>query len=79
MVSKKGKRKIVYDDKVYYWYVRVTEESHRIHIISEDKKIRICAPFRDTEESVTPGTVRELLEKHFADEERERSVKDKEI
>jgi hypothetical protein len=79
MVSKKGKRKIVYDDKVYYWYVRVTEESHRIHIISEDKKIRICAPFRDTEESVTPGTVRELLEKHFADEERKSSVKDKEI
>lgn len=67
MVSKKGKRKIVYDDRVYYWYVRVTGESHRINIISEDKKIRRCVPFRDTEESVTPGTVRELIEKHFAD------------
>ena len=79
MVSKKGKRKIVYDDRVYYWYVRVTEGSHRIHIISEDKKIRICAPFCDTEESVTPATVRELLEKHFADKARECSVKNKEI
>ena len=74
MVSKKGKRKIVYDDKVYYWYVRVTEESHRINIISEDKKVRICVPFRDTEESVTPGTVRELLEKHFADQKAETEI-----
>ncbi|SEL22463.1 hypothetical protein [Ruminococcus albus] len=74
MVSKKGKRRIVYDDRVYYWFVRVTEESHRINIISEDKKIRICAPFRDTEESVTPGMVRELLEKHFADQKAETEI-----
>ncbi|MBO4867464.1 MAG: hypothetical protein J5582_13045 [Ruminococcus sp.] len=74
MVSKKGKRKIVYDDRVYYWFVRVTEESHRINIISEDKKVRICVPFRDTEESVTPGTVRELLEKHFADQKAETEI-----
>ena len=69
MVSKKGKRKIVYDDRVYYWYVRVTEGSHRIHIVSEDKKIRICSPFCDTEESVTPATVRGILEKHFVEKE----------
>lgn len=66
MVSKKGRRKIVCGDKVYYWYVRVTEDSHRIMIISEDKKVRISAPFRDTEVSVAPGTVREIIEKHSA-------------
>lgn len=67
MISQKGKRKFVYGDCVYYWYVRVTEGKHRIHVISEDKKIRICAPFGNTEESVTPLTVRELLDKYFAE------------
>ncbi len=69
MVSKKGKRKLVYGDKVFYWYVRMTEGRHRIHVISEDKKIRICAPFCDTEESVTPAAVRALIDKHYPEKE----------
>lgn len=39
MISKKGKRKFVYKDKVFYWFVRANSEGiQRIHILSEDKK-----------------------------------------
>lgn len=38
MVSKKNKRKIVYEGTNYYWYVRINEHGHRVHIISDDKK-----------------------------------------
>ncbi|WP_154662802.1 hypothetical protein [Ruminococcus albus] len=54
---------------MFYWYVRVTEGRHRIHVISEDKKIRICSPFRDTEESVTSAAVRALIDKHYPEKE----------
>lgn len=64
MISKKGKRKIAVGDREYYWSVRVTEDCHRIVIVSEDKKTRLIVPFNDTEESVTPQTVREIIEKH---------------
>lgn len=67
MISKKGKRRITVGDRTYYWYVRVTENSHRIHIISEDKSEHIEAPFSDTEASVTPKTVREMIESHSSD------------
>lgn len=66
MISKKGKRKITVGDSTYYWYVRVTESSHRIHIMTEDKSVHIEAPFPDTEASITPKTVREMIERHIS-------------
>ena len=40
-INTKGKRKIIFKNKIYYWFVRVEEDgSHRIHILTEDKKIR---------------------------------------
>ena len=41
MVSKKNKRKIVYEGTNYYWYVRINEHGHRVHIISDDKKVHL--------------------------------------
>ena len=36
----KGKRKIVFNDAIYYWFVRIEKDgSHRIHILTEDKKL----------------------------------------
>ena len=35
-VSPKGKRKHIYNDETYYWFVRKNDEgSMRIHIISD--------------------------------------------
>lgn len=49
MVFKTNKRKIVYEGTNYYWYVRVNERGHRVHIISDDKKVHLEYPFLDTE------------------------------
>ena len=65
MISKKGKRKLVYKDAVYYWFVRVNVKGRRLYIMSEDKKIRLDYPFFDTEVPVTPGVVARHLEEYF--------------
>ena len=43
MISQKGKRKITYKDKLYYWYVKKDEDDNQsyLHIISDDKKMLI--------------------------------------
>lgn len=65
MVSGKNKRKLEYEGKNYYWYVRVNDHGHRVHIISEDKKIHLEYPFIDTEVSVTPQVIRKHLKEYF--------------
>lgn len=70
MVSKKGKRKIEYAGAVYYWYVSVNRHGeyrhgHRIHIISDDKKVHLQYPFIDTEAPVTPQMIRNHLKEHY--------------
>lgn len=68
MVSKKGKRKIVYGEKVFYWFVRKNKKNiPRIYILSEDKEIRLEYPLTDTEESVTPKEIKRLLDRYFKD------------
>ena len=66
MVSKKNKRKIVYEGINYYWYVRVDELGHRVHIISDDKKVHLEYPFFDTELPVTPRNIRNHLKEYYA-------------
>lgn len=65
MVSGKNKRKIEYEGTNYYWYVRVNDHGHRVHIISEDKKVHLEYPFIDTEVPVTPQDIRKHLEEYF--------------
>ena len=61
-INTKGKRKIVVNDKEFYWFVRLEEDdSHKIHIMTEDKKINRMYPMLDTEVPVTPEYVRELI------------------
>ena len=64
MVSKKNMRKIEYEGTCYYWYVRVKDHSHRVHIISEDKKVHLEFPFLDTEIPVTPEDIRKHLKEY---------------
>lgn len=67
MVSKKKKRKIIYQDKVFYWFVRRNAEGiPRIHLLSEDKKIRLERPLFDCEVPVGSLYIRQLLQEYFA-------------
>ena len=63
-INTKGKRKIVIDGEVYYWFVRIENDgSHRIHIMTEDKKLNKVYPMPDTESSVTPEYICKVIEK----------------
>ena len=66
MVLQKGKRKIVYNDNIFYWYVRKNHDGKpRVHILSEDKRINLeFAPF-DAELPVTPKEIKTKLERYF--------------
>ena len=66
MVSKKGKRKLEYQGKVFYWFVRVNSEGiPRIHILSEDKKVNLESSLFDREVPVVSAYVKQLLEEYF--------------
>ena len=63
---KKGMRKIIINDRLFFWYVRKNQEGiPRLHIISEDKKIIIDKPLFDTEISVTRDYVIKLICEYF--------------
>ena len=64
-MSINAKGKTVVNDEIYYWFVRVEKDgSHRIHILSEDKRFNAVYPMIDTEVAVTPADIRKLLEKY---------------
>lgn len=65
MVSRKNKRRIEYEGTTYYWYVRINDHGHRIHIISDDKKVHLEYPFSDTEVPVTPQEIRKHLKAYL--------------
>lgn len=66
MVSKKGKRKIEYEGKSFYWFVRANPTGiPRIHILSEDKRINLEYPLFDREIPCTPAYVKRLLKEYF--------------
>ncbi len=65
-VSPKGKRKYIYNNETYYWFVRKNSEGiFRIHIISYDKKINLERPMFDTEVPVTGAYINTLLDEYF--------------
>lgn len=65
MVHSKNKRKIEYGGNTYYWYVRITDRGHRVHILSNDKKVHLEYPFLDTEVPVTPQDIRNHLKDYL--------------
>lgn len=69
MVSKKGKRKIEYEGKLFYWFVRADYKGNlKIHILSEDKETNLEYPPFDSEVPVTPSYIRQLLDAYFIQE-----------
>lgn len=72
MVSNRGKRKIQFGGKIFYWFLRKnTEGKLRIHILSEDKKLNLEYPPFDTEVPVTPKEIRRILSKYYSEERKE--------
>ncbi len=66
MVSKKGKRKLIFSDRVFYWFVRKDSSGiPKIHILSEDKKINLLYSLFDRDVPVVPAYVVQLLKKYF--------------
>lgn len=66
MVSKKGKRKFEYKEKIFYWFVKKnTDGVPRIHILSDDKKINLEYPLFDSEVPVVPSFIKQLLTDYF--------------
>lgn len=65
MILRKGKRKIVFRENIFYWFVRANPAGHqKIHIMSEDKKVNLEFPLIDSEVPVEPAYIRELLERY---------------
>lgn len=65
-VSSKGKRKYIYNNETYYWFVRKNSEGiPRIHIISDDKKTNLERAVFDLEVPVTGAYINKLLEEYF--------------
>lgn len=67
MISKKGKRKLVYNGITYYWFVRLNEHGYSVHIISEDRKVNLNYPFFDSEKPVTPREICRRLEEFYGE------------
>ena len=68
MVSKKGKRKLDYEGKIFYWFIRKDSAGRpKIHILSEDKKVNLVRPFRDTEEPLSVY-IRYLLNEYYKEQ-----------
>lgn len=64
MLSKKGKRKLVFKGNAYYWYIKYQEGSPKIHIMSEDKKIQFSTWF-DKEMILGSWDIVNIMERHL--------------
>lgn len=61
MISRKGKRKLIYQGDTYYWYIAKSDGEHPvIHIASEDKKVHLTVPF-DRELSIGTHYIEDIL------------------
>ncbi len=71
-VSKKGKRKLVYNEKTYYWHVSpdydradLRKSFNILHIITEDKTLELHLPLEKMDpetETVSPALVKNVIE-----------------
>ncbi len=65
-VSSKGKRKLLYNNAVFYYFVRVNNDGiPRLHIMSDDKKINLEKPLFDTEVPVLKSYVISIIKAYM--------------
>lgn len=61
MISTKGKRKVVFDGKIYYWHIKKDKNDIPwIHIVSEDKSLYLKRGY-DREISIGSYYIKKLL------------------
>ena len=66
-ISKKGKRELEYDGKLYYWYIKKDENGFpKIHIMSDDKKLQLVEYF-DKELPISSDYIKNCLRNYFAE------------
>ncbi len=66
MISKKGKRKIIFRGQTFYWYIKKDEVGYPcVFVFSEDKRLRLKAPLIDSEAIGGPVDAADLLKVHF--------------
>ena len=67
-VNTRNKRKLIYKEQLFYWYVRKNNEGiPRLYIISDDKKVNLDLPLFDTEVSVAGEYVVRKLNEYYKD------------
>ncbi len=65
-VNARYKRKLIYKEQLFYWYVRKNNAGiPRLHIISDDKKVNLDLPLFDTEVSVAGEYVVRKLNEYY--------------
>lgn len=66
MIDARGKRKLVFRGRVFYWYIKKDETGYPyIFVFSEDKRLRITEPLIDSEDICGPRAAIVLLQAHF--------------
>ena len=69
MVSNKRKRKLQYEDKTYYWWIRKNDAGYpQIHIISEDRNVYLEKSF-DKEIGIGTGYIERILRTYEEEKE----------
>lgn len=60
MISQKGKRKLIYKDRLYYWFVKLDEDYHKPYllIISDDRKLQLFYPLNQTNDKFSYPVIR---------------------
>jgi len=67
LLSEKGKRKLEYQGRIYYWYIKKdADDVPKICIISDDKKLQLKHGF-DREMIIGPAYIKGLLQRHFTE------------
>jgi len=65
MINKKGKRKLEFQGKSYYWHIkRDINGFPQIYIMSADKKLQLKDCF-DKEIPIGPIYIKKILQRHF--------------
>lgn len=69
MISKKGKRKLEFQGKTYYWHIKEGQDKNpQLHIASEDKTFYLTCGF-DREIGVGTRYIKELLTRYLTDKD----------
>lgn len=66
MICSKGKRRLLFRGRVFYWYIKKDEMDYPyVTVFSEDKRLRLKGRLIDSEAIGGPRDAVNLLDAHF--------------